>query len=695
MSRLNSICKAAEVYGSDPTQYLPCEICEPCLPRTCCQYVTKSASGNDLIVGFENTVPSDLLSCIDSGSPAVMTKLDVYFDECPEGTPGTPDYTFNITALSTVTIIGGNLEECICLVFYEGSTEVMRCAFSPASCVSDTYNTTAGNITVSTNLTNGVTVLGTNTLTLTGNNTFTCQIIIADASTLSVSTSSNLGSNTNSIYFLGGGIKITGTSLHSFGSHTVYFAANSDVRINIEDASNTFTISAVMNQGTGGLIKTGLGKLSLDNANTYSGTTLVSAGTLRLGNNYAVQSSTVNLNTGALNFATGITAPVLGGLSGSTNIALTTDTAQNVALSVGNNNASTTYSGVLSAAGSLVKVGAGIFTLTGNSTYAGVTTISEGVLRLGNAGTTGSIGGSSIVNTSASTIFEISRSDNIVQGIAFPVITGAGGFTMSFSGDVEFPYNNTYTGPTTICCSTLLISGTGQLGGGSYSGAIILTSSGSELDYASSLDQVLSGVISGAGAVTMNGSGKLTIGNACTYTGITTVNSGALEVNGTISGDTIVNSGGTLQGNDGTLEDVTINDGGTLSPGDGASCSSLALSGDLVLQNNSLFSVQIDTTLGFSDYVSACVDLTIAVGAELDLSDVGSNPSSFYNYPIPIITYSGTWNSGEFIGLPNDSYFSMGGLDWYIKYDKGGTVSIAVVAAIPPLPWSPPPTPPW
>ena len=55
-----------------------------------------------------------------------------------------------------------------------------------------------------------------------------------------------------------------------------------------------------------------------------------------------------------------------------------------VALTVGYNNSSTTYSGVMSGPGSLIKVGAGTLTLTGANTYTGNTTVSGGTLELPN-----------------------------------------------------------------------------------------------------------------------------------------------------------------------------------------------------------------------------------------------------------------------------------------------------------------------
>jgi len=53
-----------------------------------------------------------------------------------------------------------------------------------------------------------------------------------------------------------------------------------------------------------------------------------------------------------------------------------------VALSVGYNNASTTYSGALSGTGSLIKIGTGTLTLSGTNNYSGDTTVSAGELEL-------------------------------------------------------------------------------------------------------------------------------------------------------------------------------------------------------------------------------------------------------------------------------------------------------------------------
>ncbi len=126
-------------------------------------------------------------------------------------------------------------------------------------------------------------------------------------------------------------------------------------------------------------------------ANTYSGTTEVvlqqnGLGHLQLSNSAALQNST--LTTGGILFdpdGAGTQSFVFGGLSGTGAIALSDSTTTvPIALSIGNNNSSTTFSGRLSGIGSLAKIGTGSLTLSGTNTYTGGTTVAGGELILTN-----------------------------------------------------------------------------------------------------------------------------------------------------------------------------------------------------------------------------------------------------------------------------------------------------------------------
>ena len=146
------------------------------------------------------------------------------------------------------------------------------------------------------------------------------------------------------------------------------------------------TWAAALSSSGGSLDKIGAGTLILSGANTYSGATTISAGTLVIAAAAAASPSstfTINVNNG-LAFGAGVTAGTLGGLSGSGGVALTTADSPGlpVALTVGGNGQSTTYSGALSGGGGLVKTGSGTLTLFGANAYSGATTIANGTLQL-------------------------------------------------------------------------------------------------------------------------------------------------------------------------------------------------------------------------------------------------------------------------------------------------------------------------
>ncbi len=177
------------------------------------------------------------------------------------------------------------------------------------------------------------------------------------------------------------------------GAHVISanlaLASNTDVTVT--NPTDQLTLGGEITGTDVALSLYGAGTLVLSSSNAFSGTTNVNGGTLKLAHPLAVQNSTVNVAGGGLAFAAGTTSPVLGGLSGNGNLSLATGAAEAVTLNVGGNGQSTTYDGLLSGAGGLVKQGAGTLVLAAPNTFPGSTTVAGGVLQL-QAIATGNIG---------------------------------------------------------------------------------------------------------------------------------------------------------------------------------------------------------------------------------------------------------------------------------------------------------------
>ena len=94
--------------------------------------------------------------------------------------------------------------------------------------------------------------------------------------------------------------------------------------------------------------------------------------------------------------------------------------------------------------------------------------------------------------------------------------------------------SNTYSGATTIGAGTLQVSGTGSLG---LSSGTVTVNDLSALVFNLSGNQTFGGAIIGVGTVTQAGAGLLALTGSNTYTGITTVSAGTLQVGNGGSGE--------------------------------------------------------------------------------------------------------------------------------------------------------------
>ena len=108
----------------------------------------------------------------------------------------------------------------------------------------------------------------------------------------------------------------------------------------------------------------------------------INAGTLLLMNQYAIgtNSTFVGGPAGQLVFDQSVTGNAFdfGGLAEPTSIELDNNAPAPIALTVGANGQTTTYSGSLYGSGGLTKVGSGVLTLTGSNNYLGNTNINGG-----------------------------------------------------------------------------------------------------------------------------------------------------------------------------------------------------------------------------------------------------------------------------------------------------------------------------
>ncbi|MCG6203708.1 autotransporter-associated beta strand repeat-containing protein [Rhodopseudomonas sp. HC1] len=379
--------------------------------------------------------------------------------------------------------------------------------------------------------------------------------------------------------------------------------------LNIGSLNRSTTFSGTMVDGDAPLVvgKVGTGTLTLTGQNTYSGGTIISSGTLQIGNG-------------------GTSGSIAGNVANSATLAF-------------NRSDATTFGGVVFGSGNLVKLGAGTLTLTGSNSYLGGTTISDGTLQIGNGGTTGSITGD--VTNNAALVFN--RSDAIGFG---GVISGTGSVTKLGAEALTLTGANTYTGGTTISDGAL------QIGNGGTTGSITGDVTNNAALVFNRSDAIgFGGAISGSGSVTKLGADTLTLTGANTYTGGTTISNGTLQIGnggttGSIIGDVTNNAalvfnrsdaigfGGVISGSGnlvkqgaGTLTLTGSNSytggttisAGTLQIGNGGTTGSI--SGDVT--NNATLAFNRSDAIGFGGLISGSGNLVKQGAGTLMLT--GSN----------------------------------------------------------------------
>ena len=410
---------------------------------------------------------------------------------------------------------------------------------------------------------------------------------------------------------LTGGVDITNgrvivTNASALGGGPVTTAIGTRL---VFDTAGTETISTAIS-GAGGLTKDGAGVLVIQNANTYSGGTVINAGRLGLNNGQGLGTGTVMIQQGAQLSIGGVTlANVITGAgkviktanntgtltsnnaySGGTEIqqgalrVLTpaslgtggVDMGSGTQLIVDYSGATNVALGnVLSGAGALVKDGSGTVVInTAGNTFSGGTAINAGRLGL-NFGDGLGTGGVTIAG----------GAELGIGGITYANATSGAGRIVKTGGSEAFlTGNNTHSGGLDIQGGSVAVNGNGALG----SGAVTIAS-GASLDYTAASNLTFANGLSGAGTFNKLGTGQLTFGSNFTL-GALNAAVGRTRINAVATTNATVASGATLDGTGRIIGNLVNN--GTVAPGN--SIGTLTVQGNYTHNAGSVLEIEFD-----------------------------------------------------------------------------------------------------
>ncbi len=373
--------------------------------------------------------------------------------------------------------------------------------------------------------------------------------------------------------------------------------------------------------GSGGLTKTGSGTLTLNRAQSYTGATNVTGGTLRYGvSNLLHDSSHVTVSGGTAvldlqDYSDQVgNVTLAGGLITGTGAAQLTSTG-----TAGFQLQSGRVEAILGGAtATLAKTTAGTVTLAQYGNFGGLTRLVDGTLVLEHGG---ALRYSTVdLRAGDSGILSIGNVDAVLGGL-----TGSrnlaipGGRTLSvgnnnanteyagvLSGDMArmekvgsgllvLSADQAYTGGTTISGGTLRLGNGGTTGW--VQGDIV---NNSWLDFQRSDSVAFTGEISGMGGLSQSGDGVLELTGALTYAGNTLINSGTLLFNSNLPpslgavvqvGNPLISGTAVLGGNGRIGRDVIVSRFAEIAPGN--SIGTLAIGGDVRFDTGGVLRIEL------------------------------------------------------------------------------------------------------
>jgi fibronectin-binding autotransporter adhesin len=385
-----------------------------------------------------------------------------------------------------------------------------------------------------------------------------------------------------------------GYSIATGGGTVMTLGTNTDINV----STGTSTIFAEI-EGSNNLTKSGTGTLLLNTAisSNFTGNTVITGGTLQIGNNSS--------------------AARLGGSTYAGNISLNGGSIAFI------NNDTQTLSGIISGSGNFTKSGGGTLTLTGANTYTGKTII-------GVAGA----GGRTL---------SVSSLNSVVGGTASSSLgaptTVANGTIQLGSGSSVRSSNLVYTGSgeTTDRIMNVQFNSSAKHS--------ISSSAAGLLKFTSAFTITPSSGTTGGGLY-LKGSGNGEIAQIGTLPGfLEKQEAGTWTVGGTNSFDRIAVSGGSLinNGSMNVTTSVAVNNGTTLSAGN-------ITAQTMTLGATSIINMELGgTTLG-TEYDNIDVTTALAYGGNLEVANISGYDmdlaSATYNlFELNAVTATGTFAS--------------------------------------------------
>ena len=333
-----------------------------------------------------------------------------------------------------------------------------------------------------------------------------------------------------------------------------------------------------------------------------------------------------------------------------------------------------TVGGNVSGSGSLTKSGFGTLTLSGNNTFAGGVTISQGSLWIKNSNALGS--GSKTVDCSYGTV-----------GHSQLHLDGTGG-NLTLPSTINYLVSN-WADPGTVYNEggNNVINGnfTVTMGGGglvffinagslTLNGIITPNSAGRGVVFNGVGNAVANGVIADGADYNFlfiqQGVGTTTLTAANTYKGTTDIRAGTLLVNGSLASASVVTvkTNATLGGNGTIGGPVIVQAGATLAPGIGsgwigrmAISNTLTLAGTAVMELNRTNSPNCDSVIGITTLTNGGTLTVTNLGPALQIGDT----FTFFN----ATNYVGSFAA---MNLPPLA----AGLGWIFNPTSDGTVTV-------------------